>query len=54
MTIASLLYHLAMRDEMLPRFPAAEMPPLPAGRGGGARGELTFRLAVRRSLPAVA
>ena len=34
MTIASLLYHLAMRDEMLPRFPAAEMPPLPQGRGG--------------------
>jgi carboxypeptidase Q len=35
MTIASVLYHLAMRDEMLPRFPAAEMPPLPQGRGGG-------------------
>ena len=35
MTIASLLYHLAMRDEMLPRFPAAEMPPVPQGRGGG-------------------
>ena len=35
MTIASLLYHLAMRDEVLPRFPAADMPPLPAGRGGG-------------------
>jgi carboxypeptidase Q len=34
-TIASVLYHLAMRDEMLPRFPAAEMPPLPQGRGGG-------------------
>jgi carboxypeptidase Q len=34
-TIASALYHLAMRDEMLPRFPAAEMPPLPQGRGGG-------------------
>ncbi len=33
MTIASVLYHLAMRDEMLPRFPAAEMPPLPQGRG---------------------
>ena len=39
MTIASLLYHLAMRDEMLPRFPAAEMPPLPAGRGGGRGGD---------------
>jgi hypothetical protein len=35
MTIASLLYHLAMRDETLPRFPAAEMPPVPQGRGGG-------------------
>jgi carboxypeptidase Q len=34
-TIASVLYHLAMRDEMLPRFPATEMPPLPQGRGGG-------------------
>jgi hypothetical protein len=36
-TIASVLYHLAMRDDMLPRFPAAEMPPLPVpqGRGGG-------------------
>jgi carboxypeptidase Q len=38
MTIASVLYHLAMRDEMLPRFPAAEMPPLPQGRGGGRGG----------------
>jgi len=35
MTIASVVYHLAMRDEMLPRFPAAEMPPVPQGRGGG-------------------
>jgi hypothetical protein len=33
-TIASVLYHLAMRDEMLPRFPASEMPPVPQGRGG--------------------
>jgi hypothetical protein len=32
MTIASALYHLAMRDEMLPRFTSEEMPPLPAGR----------------------
>ncbi len=38
MTIASIVYHLAMRDEMLPRFPAAEMPPLPQGRGGGRGG----------------
>jgi hypothetical protein len=37
-TIASVLYHLAMRDEMLPRFPAGEMPPLPQGRGGGRGG----------------
>jgi hypothetical protein len=35
MVIASTVYHLAMRDEMLPRFPAAAMPPPPAGRGGG-------------------
>ena len=29
--VATLLYQLAMRDEMLPRFPAAEMPaPVPA------------------------
>ncbi len=28
--IAATLYQLAMRDEMLPRLPAAEMPPLPA------------------------
>jgi carboxypeptidase Q len=34
-TIASVLYHLAMREEMLPRFTAAEMPPRPQGRGGG-------------------
>jgi Zn-dependent M28 family amino/carboxypeptidase len=34
--IAAVLYELAMRDEMVPRFPAATMPPLPppAGRGG--------------------
>jgi len=34
-TIASVLYHLAMRAHMLPRFTTEEMPPLPAGRGGG-------------------
>ena len=37
-SIASALYHLAMRDEMLPRFPKDKMPappPPPAqGRGG--------------------
>ena len=33
--IASAVYHLAMRDQMLPRFSAAEMPALPGtGRGG--------------------
>jgi hypothetical protein len=30
--IASVLYHLAMRDEPLPRFDKAEMPPPPAAR----------------------
>ena len=35
MTIASVVYHLAMRDEMLPRFPPVEMPAIPAGRSGG-------------------
>jgi carboxypeptidase Q len=36
--IASALYHLAMRDEMLPRFPMDKMPapPAPAGGRGGA------------------
>ena len=35
-TIASVLYHLAMRDDMLPRFPQGSMPALPgAGRGAG-------------------
>ena len=34
MTIASVLYHLAMRDDMLPRFTSAEMPAVPQGRGG--------------------
>ncbi len=32
--IASTVYHLAMRDEMLPRFAADQMPARP-GRGGG-------------------
>ena len=34
--IASAVYHLAMRDEMLPRFTKANMPapPEPAGQGG--------------------
>lgn len=35
--IASAVYHIANRDEMLPRFTAATMPPVPGtGRGGGA------------------
>jgi hypothetical protein len=29
MAIASAVYHLAMRDEKLPRFPRNEMPPKP-------------------------
>jgi Zn-dependent M28 family amino/carboxypeptidase len=34
--IASSLYHIAMRDEMLPRYAPGQMPPPPAtGRGGG-------------------
>jgi hypothetical protein len=34
--IAAAVYHLAMRDEMLPRFSKETMPPpSPAGRGGG-------------------
>jgi len=31
---ASLVYGLAVRDAMVPRFPAAEMPPVPPARGG--------------------
>ena len=33
---ASVVYHLAMRDDMLPRFGADAMPAAPQGRGGGA------------------
>ena len=33
---ASVVLHIANRDEMLPRFAADEMPAVPAGRGGGA------------------
>ena len=38
--IASAVYHLAMRDEMLPRFPKDQMPapPPPPGQGRGGRG----------------
>jgi carboxypeptidase Q len=37
-TIASVVYHLAMRDDGLPRFATAEMPAVPQGRGGRGRG----------------
>jgi hypothetical protein len=33
---ASVMWHLANRDELLPRFSAADMPAIPAGRGAGA------------------
>ena len=36
--IASAVYHLAMRDEMLPRFSKEEMPAPPAPPGGGRGG----------------
>ncbi len=31
---ASVIYHIAMRDEMMPRFTKDTMPPMPGGRGG--------------------
>jgi acetylornithine deacetylase/succinyl-diaminopimelate desuccinylase-like protein len=31
---ASVIYHIANRDSMMPRFPADAMPPLPPQRGG--------------------
>lgn len=36
--IASAIYHLAMRDEMLPRFSKEAMPAPPAAAGAGGRG----------------
>jgi len=33
---ASLVYSIANRDKMMPRFPAGEMPSVPPARGGGA------------------
>jgi hypothetical protein len=36
-TIAAAVYHLAMRDEMLPRFSRDKMPPPPASRTGSAQ-----------------
>ena len=40
MSIASAVYHVAMRDEMLPRFSKENMPapPAPPGQGRGGRG----------------
>ena len=38
---ASVVLGLANRDAMLPRFPAGEMPAIPAGRGGAGRGNAT-------------
>ena len=35
---ASVVYHLANRDKMIPRFAADAMPALPGGRGGGGGG----------------
>ena len=32
---ASLIYHMAMRDQIMPRFSKEAMPPRPGGRGGG-------------------
>jgi hypothetical protein len=32
--VAAVVYHLATREQRLPRFPANEMPPAPGGRGG--------------------
>jgi hypothetical protein len=32
---ASIIYHIAMRDQLMPRFSAGQMPPKPQGRGGG-------------------
>jgi hypothetical protein len=35
---ASVMYHLATREALLPRFGEPNMPAMPAGRGGGAAG----------------
>ena len=32
---ASIIYHMAMRDQIMPRFTKENMPPRPGGRGGG-------------------
>lgn len=37
--IAAAVYHLAMRDEMLPRFSKADMPPAPAAPPSGGTGQ---------------
>jgi hypothetical protein len=35
---ASVVYHIANRDRMMPRFAPEDMPPLPPARGGGPGG----------------
>ena len=35
--IASAVYHLAMKDTLLPRYTKEQMPPLPPPRGEGGR-----------------
>jgi carboxypeptidase Q len=35
--VASAIYHLSMRDELLPRFAPADMPPPPPARAGGSQ-----------------
>ena len=43
---AAVVYGIASRDKMMPRFPPSEMPAVPAGRGGGpGRGNLRRRRA---------
>jgi Zn-dependent M28 family amino/carboxypeptidase len=40
-TIAAAVYHLAMRDELLPRFAKEQMPPMPPSRQRGAQEQPT-------------
>jgi hypothetical protein len=35
---AAVVLEIANRDQMMPRFPKADMPPIPQGRGAGGRG----------------
>jgi hypothetical protein len=50
---ASVMYGLANRDEMLPRFSPSEMPAVPAGRGGGGGGRGGANAATLNALPHV-